>query len=79
MREPAEYADEIERDATLPAGSRERFRGYGVMGLPFRSGHILGLRRHGAAVPLRAHPRAQALPGLVDRPGLSLGLAPRPG
>lgn len=24
---------------------RERFRGYGVMGLPFESGHVLGLRR----------------------------------
>jgi hypothetical protein len=45
MREPADYAEEIERDATLPAGDGERFSGYGVMGLPFRSGHILGLRR----------------------------------
>ena len=45
MREPAAYADEIERDTTVPAGSGERFSGYGVMGLPFRSGHILGLRR----------------------------------
>ena len=44
MREPAAYADEIERDATLPAGSGERFFGHGVTGLPFRSGHILGLR-----------------------------------
>jgi hypothetical protein len=44
MREPAEYAAELERDATLPTGSEERFSGYGVMGLPFRSGHILGLR-----------------------------------
>jgi hypothetical protein len=49
MREPAEYADEIERDATLPAGSGERFSGYGVMGLPFRSGHILALRRFPAS------------------------------
>lgn len=49
MREPAEYADEIERDAHLPAGSGERFFGYGVMGLPFRSGHILGLRRFAAS------------------------------
>ena len=44
MREPAEYAAAIERDATVPAGSGERFFGYGVMGLPFRSGHILALR-----------------------------------
>jgi hypothetical protein len=49
MREPAEYADEIERDAALPAGSRERFFGYGVMGLTFRSGHILGPRRFPAS------------------------------
>jgi hypothetical protein len=49
MREPAEYAGEIERDATLPAGSGERFSGYGVMGLPFRSGHILALRRFPAS------------------------------
>ena len=49
MREPAEYADEIEREPTLPAGSGERFSGYGVMGLPFRSGHILGLRRFPAS------------------------------
>jgi hypothetical protein len=44
MRQPAEYAEEIEREPMLPAGSAERFSGYGVMGLPFRSGHILGLR-----------------------------------
>src|SRR5438093_10796541 len=49
MRDPAEYAEEIERDATLPAGPGERFSGYGVMGLPFRSGHILGLRRFSAS------------------------------
>ena len=49
MRQPAEYADEIEREPALPAGSEERFSGYGVMGLPFRSGHILGLRRFAAS------------------------------
>src|SRR6266511_806513 len=49
MRQPAEYADEIEREPALPAGSEERFSGYGVMGLPFRSGHILGLRRFWAS------------------------------
>ena len=26
-------------------GQEERFSGYGVMGLPFRSGHVLALRR----------------------------------
>ena len=49
MRQPADYAEEIEREPTLPAGSGERFSGYGVMGLPFRSGHILGLRRFSAS------------------------------
>lgn len=49
MREPAEYAETIERDAATPTGSGERFFGYGVMGLPFRSGHILGLRRFPAS------------------------------
>jgi hypothetical protein len=29
----------------LPPGDCERVSGYGVMGLPFASGHVLGLRR----------------------------------
>ncbi len=29
----------------LPSGSEERFNGYGVMGLPFASGHVLAMRR----------------------------------
>jgi hypothetical protein len=49
MREPAEIVDEIERGAELPPGSEERFSGYGVMGAPFRSGHVLGLRRFPAS------------------------------
>jgi hypothetical protein len=49
MREPAEYVEEIERAAALPTGSGDRFSGYGVMGLPFRSGHVLGLRRFPAS------------------------------
>ena len=49
MRDPADYAEEIEREAATPAGPGERFFGYGVMGLPFRSGHILGLRRFPAS------------------------------
>src|SRR5215213_4504398 len=31
--------------AELPGGSRERFAGYGVMGVPFASGDILAMRR----------------------------------
>jgi hypothetical protein len=49
MREPAEVIEELERQAELPPGSEERFFGYGVMGLPFRSGHVLGLRRFPAS------------------------------
>jgi hypothetical protein len=49
MPKPSEYVAEIEREPTLPSGTEERFSGYGVMGLPFRSGHILGLRRFPAS------------------------------
>jgi hypothetical protein len=49
MRQPAEIAEALERDSELPSGSEERFAGYGVMGLPFRSGHVLGLRRFPAS------------------------------
>lgn len=44
-REPAEFARQAEQNPQLPAASCERVSGYGVMGLPFSSGHILGLRR----------------------------------
>lgn len=49
MREPAEIVDALELRPELPPGSGERFFGYGVMGLPFRSGHVLGLRRFPAS------------------------------
>lgn len=45
QREPAQVAEDLERSSELPPGSEERFFGYGVMGLAFRSGHVLGLRR----------------------------------
>jgi hypothetical protein len=35
----------IEKSAALPGGEGDRFAGYGVMGQPFRSGHVLALRR----------------------------------
>ncbi|MDQ2637111.1 MAG: hypothetical protein M3Y83_09565 [Actinomycetota bacterium] len=41
---PAEAAAAVLTDATLPPGDDERFVGYGVMGLPFASGHYLALR-----------------------------------
>jgi hypothetical protein len=45
MREPAVLARQVEANPRLPPGTCERVSGYGVMGLPFRSGHVLGLRR----------------------------------
>ena len=45
IREPAEHARGAEESPQLPAAACERVSGYGVMGLPFHSGHVLGLRR----------------------------------
>lgn len=42
---PRAVSEEMERDPLLPRGSEERFAGYGVMGLPFASGHLLAFRR----------------------------------
>ncbi|MBO8190611.1 hypothetical protein ITI46_02640 [Streptomyces oryzae] len=42
---PRDVAEAVERATGLPAGERERFSGYGVIGLPFASGHVLGMRR----------------------------------
>jgi hypothetical protein len=47
--EPATLAAALEQHPELPHGPGERFSGYGVMGLPFRTGHILGLRRFPAS------------------------------
>lgn len=46
---PRPLAEWLERHATAPAGEWERFDGYGVMGVPFSSGHILALRRFPAS------------------------------
>jgi len=47
--EPREYALRAE-DARIAEDEREEaFSGYGVMGLPFASGHVLGLRRFPAS------------------------------
>jgi hypothetical protein len=35
----------VEATPTLPVGTDERFLGYGVMAAPFRSGHLLAMRR----------------------------------
>ena len=46
---PREIIQNIERTVTLPAGREERFAGFAVIGLPFRSGHVLALRRFPAS------------------------------
>ena len=47
--EPRDYAERIERAPELPPGDDERLGGYGVMGLPFASGHVLAMRRFSAS------------------------------
>jgi hypothetical protein len=49
LLEPRALADLVEIDPQLPPGAEERFSGYGVMGLPFASGHVLALRRFPAS------------------------------
>jgi hypothetical protein len=46
---PRDLAQLTEIDPELPSGTGERFSGYGVMGLPFASGHVLTLRRFAAS------------------------------
>lgn len=45
MSTPRELAAAAERRDRLVPGATERFSGYGVMSVPFASGHVLGLRR----------------------------------
>lgn len=45
MRTPQQYAGRAEAEPSLPPGDDERVSGYGVMGQPFSTGHVLGLRR----------------------------------
>ena len=49
MTEPRELAEAAEHLRSDDASDRERFNGFGVMGLPFESGHILALRRFPAS------------------------------
>jgi hypothetical protein len=49
MLQPRRLAERTEASPNVPKGTEERFSGYGVMGLPFRSGHVLGLRRFAAS------------------------------
>jgi hypothetical protein len=46
---PREIIQNIEKSASLPPGKGDRFAGYAVIGLPFRSGHVLALRRFPAS------------------------------
>ena len=45
MKSIRAQALDAEQHATLGPGHDERFAGYGVMGLPFSSGHVLAMRR----------------------------------
>ena len=45
---PRDYAEAAEH-AAIPEGESERFAGYGIMGLPFRSGDVIAMRRFPAS------------------------------
>ena len=47
--DPRTIIQGIEQHASLPPGTADRFAGYAVIGLPFRSGHVLSLRRFPAS------------------------------
>jgi hypothetical protein len=47
--EPRDVVAGLERAPRLPDGEELRFHGYGVMGLPLASGHVLALRRFPAS------------------------------
>lgn len=42
---PHDVVNAVERYTVMPSGPGDVFSGYGVIGLPFRSGHVLALRR----------------------------------
>lgn len=46
---PQASIDQLESNPTLPDGTGDRFRGYGIVGLPFASGHLLAFRRFPAS------------------------------
>jgi hypothetical protein len=47
---PNAAVDAIERDPLIPSGPGDAFSAYGVIGLPFRSGHVLALLRRAASL-----------------------------
>lgn len=48
-RSPRDVLRAVDQLAWLPDGTRERIHGWGIMGQPFDSGHVLGLRRWSAS------------------------------
>ncbi len=46
---PREIAEAIDESAKTPEGEGDRFAGYAVLGVPFRSGHVLAMRRFPAS------------------------------
>jgi hypothetical protein len=49
MRDVRRLVESTEKDPRIPEGGGERFQGYGVMAAPFRSGHLLAMRRFPAS------------------------------
>jgi hypothetical protein len=49
MKTPAAVTRAVSDNPRMPPGNDDRVSGFGVMGLPFRSGHVLALRRWTAA------------------------------
>ncbi|AOT03858.1 hypothetical protein [Arthrobacter sp. U41] len=49
MQSPRDLVESVEQNPALPSGPEERFAGYGVMGVPFSSGHVLALRHFAAS------------------------------
>lgn len=47
--DPRSVIERLEESESLPPGMEERFNGYGVMGLPLKSGHVLAMRRFWAS------------------------------
>jgi len=61
--EPRAIIRDIEDAKNLPLGNGDRFAGYAVIGLTFRSGHVLAMRR---------------FPRFLSGSGIHIGLAPKP-
>ena len=49
MAEPRNVVQRLESAGRLPDGDDERFSGYGVMAVPFSTGHLLAMRHFHAS------------------------------